>query len=96
LKSTNGQFYRALEIEGVAPNGRPLSIVDDGPAGGGGRNTARCPLLGDRFSASSQVKGDVDEHVFLGADHAARVSLLGQCASVDVVAHGGRLDAWST
>jgi hypothetical protein len=82
-------------VDASAPNGRPLNLVDDGPAGGGGRNIARCPLLGDRFSASSQVKGDVDEHVFLGADHAARASLFEQCASVDVVAYGGRLGAWS-
>jgi hypothetical protein len=47
------------------------------------------------LSASSQVKDDVDEHVFLAADHAAPASLFEQCEGVDVVAYGGRLGAWS-
>lgn len=82
-------------MEASAANGRRLNLVHDGPAGGGGRNIAWCPLLGDRLSASSQVTDDVDEHVFLAADHAAPASLFEQCEGVDVVAYGGRLGAWS-
>jgi hypothetical protein len=40
------------------------------------------PLLGDRFSASSQVKGDVDEHVFLGA-----TTPRGPASSIEVIPH---------
>ena len=46
--------------------------------------------LGDRFTASGQVKRDVDEHVFLAADHAAPSSFFEQRARVKVVARGGR------